>query len=65
MFKHIYIAYRTHFIPPFLPATYKHTITRNSINNSKFTYLAIIILRQLPLTGQDTYNFRVIRLTIK
>ncbi len=36
MFKHIYIAYRTHFIPPFLPATYKHTITRNSINNSKF-----------------------------
>ena len=51
MFKDIYIAYRTHFIPPFLPATYKHTITRNSINNSKFTYLAIIILRQLSPDG--------------
>jgi len=53
MFKHIYIAYRTHFIPPFLPATDKHTITRNSINNSKFTYLAIIYYGNSLLMGQD------------
>ena len=57
MFKHIYIAYRTHFIPPFLPATYKHTITRNSINNSKFTYLAIIILRTPFIIEDDIKEF--------
>ena len=62
MFKHIYIAYRTHFIPPFLPATYKHTITRNSINSRTSPSL---YYGNFPLTGQDTYNFRVIRLTIK